>query len=132
MSPFSSEGTNRQEDYRLKSITRGRLTQTLAQEAIRTAQIVNALLGRINEKKFREASVERLWSAVQNHQGLADLQLTVERLTSAYPEFQAQVVAARANVEREQKARIEEAKAPQVYQARFGNTITRNCTLARI
>jgi hypothetical protein len=121
MSPFNSEGNNRQEDIRLRSITRGRLTAALAQEAIRTAQIVTALLGRINEKQFREASVERLWSAVQNHQNLADLKLTIERLTGAYPEFQTQVIAARTILEREQRARIEREKAPQIIQQRFGN-----------
>lgn len=106
MSPFSSEGNNRHEDIRLRSITRGRLTAALAQEALRTAQIVTALRGRINEKQFREASVERLWSAVQNHQNLTDLKLTIERLTGAYTEFQTQVIAARINIERGQRARI--------------------------
>src|SRR5215210_579186 len=121
MSPYNSEGNNRQEDIRLRSITRNRLTATLAQEALRTAAIVTALIGRINERQFREASVERLWSAVQNHQNLTDLKLTVERLTEAYPEFQTQVVAARTNLEREQRARIEQAKAPQIIQQRFAN-----------
>lgn len=132
MSPFNSEGNNRQEDIRLKAITRNRLTQTLAQEAIRTAQIVTSLLARINEKQFREAPIDRLWAAVINHQGLADLQLTVERLTGAYPEFQTQVVAARARVEREQRARIEQEKAPQIVQQRFGNTTYRHGAYAAV
>lgn len=127
MSPYNSEGNNRQEDIRLRSITRNRLTAALAQEALRTAQIVTALLGRINEKQFREAPVERLWSAVLNHQNLAELRLSIERLTGAYPEFRTQVLAARTNVEREQRARIEQAKAPQIFQQKFAYTSLRHC-----
>lgn len=111
-SPYNSEGQNRQEDIRLKSIARNRLTSALAQEALRIRAIVTAILPKINEDRFRFSTVENIWNALQNHPNLASLKLDVERYAGAYSDFQTLVTNSRSRVEREQRARIEEAKNP--------------------
>lgn len=116
MSPFNSEGHNRQEDNRLKSIARNRLTSALAQEALRIREILTGVIARIDDEKFRFASVDDIWNALLRHQNLTALQLEIERQTGAYPEFQTLVNVSRSRVEREQRARLEEAKNPTCRQ----------------
>lgn len=121
MNPFDPEGRNGRESYLLRRLARQRLDEALARRATYAAALVTALIQRIDERQFRESTVERLWSTVQTQLERHQSQAVIDSQTGAYAEFRETVRAAFARVEREQRRRIETALRPHTVARRFGN-----------
>ena len=121
MNPFDPEGRNGKESYLLRRIARQRLDEALARRGTYAAALVTALTQRIDERQFRESTVERLWSTVQTHLERHQSQAVIDSQTGAYAEFRETVRAAFARVEREQRRRLEMALRPYTTARRFGN-----------
>lgn len=121
MNPFDPEGRNGRESYQLRRIARQKLNEALARRATYAAALVTALIERIDEKQFRQSSVDALWATVQSHLERHPSQAVIDSQTGAYAEFRETVRAAFARVEREQRSRIERAQRPHIIRRRFGN-----------
>jgi hypothetical protein len=123
MTPFSNNGTIRQEDIQSRNITRQRIAQAIAQEAQRTELLVTLLIDRVGKNRLNSKSVDNLWNDIQMDGQLKAIRLKADANVSDYPNFSGWLNGQRIRIERTQKARLADSMNTRIYQRRFANTV---------
>ncbi len=118
-SPYASSGVLVAEDIRHRNLARAAISEALAKEEQQMSRLVGMLVEKINSRQVENPDSERLWQTVSAHESLRPFQSKIDANTGDYPSLRESVRACRQRVERQQKARLEDALAPQVEQRRF-------------
>jgi len=123
MTPFSNNGTIRQEDIQSRNIARQRIAQAIAKEAQRTELLVDIVIDQVGQNRLNSRSVDSLWEDLQMDGQLKAIRLTAEANVSDYPGFSAWLNGQRIRIEHAQKMRLAESMNTRIYQRRFANTV---------
>ena len=87
MTPFSNNGTIRQEDIQSRNIARQRIAQAIAKEAQRTELLVDIVIDQVGKNRQNSRSVDSLWDDIQMDGELRAIRLKAEANVSDYPGF---------------------------------------------
>ena len=123
MTPFSNNGTIRQEDIQSRNIARQRIAQAIAKEAQRTELLVDIVIDQVGKNRLNSKSVDSLWDDIQMDGELRAIRLKAEANVSDYPGFSGWLNGQRTRIEHAQKMRLAESMNNRVYQRRFANTV---------
>ena len=123
MTPFSNNGTIRQEDIQSRNIARQRIAQAIAKEAQRTELLVDIVIDQVGKNRLNSKSVDSLWDDIQMDGQLKAIRLTAEANVSDYPGFSGWLNGQRIRIEHAQKMRLAESMNTRIYQRRFANTV---------
>ena len=74
MTPFSNDGTIRQQGIQARNIARQAIAKAIAEEAERTGVLVSNIIRRITMNQLAPKSVEDLWNDIQMDGTLAMIQ----------------------------------------------------------
>src|SRR5205085_5506371 len=123
MTPFSNNGTIRQEDIQSRNIARQRIAQAIAKEAQRTELLVDIVIDQVGKNRLNNKSVDNLWNDIQMDGQLKAIRLKADRNVSDYPGFSGWLNGQRIRIEHAQKMRLAESMNIRIYQRRFANTV---------
>ena len=87
MTPFSNDGTIRQQGIQARNIARHAIAKAIAEEAQRTGVLVSNTIGRITMNQLAPKSVEDLWNDIQMDETLAMIQRKADANVADYPGF---------------------------------------------
>ena len=93
-------GFNRVEHHQIVRVERGKLQRLLELERRIIETLIASIKRQIETKQRLPASVEMIWSKIQNHELVQSVAVQINRLTDAYPQFSRQVESARLCVKR--------------------------------
>ena len=119
MSPFSNNGTIRQEDIFACNITRSNIARSLALEVRKTELLVSALIAR-NEPIT--LPIADLWKQIQADATLLSFVRHTDAHVDAYTQFAGWVRAARLRLADTQTQRLITAFGPRIHAHRFRNS----------
>ena len=119
MSPFSTNGTIRQEDIFACNIARSTIARSLALEARTTDLLVTTLISR-NEPLT--LPVADLWKQIQADATLLSFVRNTDAHVDAYTQFAGWVRAARLRLAYTQTQRLIRAFGPRIHAHRFRNS----------
>lgn len=123
MNPFSTNGTIRQEDIQASNIARSTIARSLAQEAQRTAILVDLILEQVSQNRLNSRSVDQLWADLQNDAHLQQIRQKADANASDYPNFAGWLNGQRLNLETAQRIRLAASMNERIFQRRFGNCL---------
>ena len=121
MSAYTTNGTIRQQDFEARNIARSAIARSLAQEAKQTTILVTLLISRLVTSTALIASIDDLWTRLQNNSDLRLLMLTTDAHIDAFNQFSGWVNAARFALASAQKRRLTRALQARLSQQRFGH-----------
>lgn len=119
--PYSRQGTIRQQDNQACNIARSAIAGSLALEARRTAVLVSALIANIILNQASPKSIEDLWKDIQSDRTLRTIRSKTDANVDAYCQFNGWVQGARRNVADEEKKRMEDEIGFRIYTHQFAN-----------
>ena len=122
MTPFSNDGTIRQEDIQSRNIARQRIAEAIAKEAQRTGLLVTIVIDQVAKNRLHK-SVDNLWNDIQMDGQLKAIRLKADRNVSDYPGFSGWLNGQRIRIEHAQKTRLADSMNTRIYQRRFANTV---------
>lgn len=120
-SPYSSNGTIRQEDIQASYIARSAIARSLAQEAQRTGILVDLFLEQVSANRLNGRSVDQLWNDLQKDALLQDIRFKGSANAYDYPHFSGWLHGQRLSIETTEKMRLAASMNERIYQRRFGN-----------
>ena len=123
MSPYSSNGTIRQEDIHACNIARSTIERSLALEAQHTALLVTTLIPAVLSNKAPLRPINELWKQIQEHPSLCAIVHQTDVNVAAYNQFAGWVKGRRSHVASIQKSRLHDAFAARLFTHRFGNSV---------
>ena len=119
--PYSRQGTIRQQDKQACNIARSAIAGSLALEARRTALLVSAIIAKIILSQATPKPIEDLWKDIQNDPTLRTIRSKTNANVDAYCQFNGWVQGSRRNVADEEKKRMEDEIGFRIYTHQFGN-----------
>ena len=123
MTPFSNNGTIRQEDIQSQNIARQRIAEAISKEAQRTELLVDIVIDQVGKNRLNSKSVDSLWDDIQMDGQLTAIRLKAEANVSDYPGFCGWLNGQRIRIEHAQKMRLADSMNTRIYQRRFANTV---------
>jgi len=123
MTPFSNNGTIRQEDIQSRNIARQRIAEAIAKEAQRTQLLVDIVIDQVGKNRLNSKSVDNLLDEMQMYGELNAIRHTAEANVSDYPGFSGWLNGQRIRIEHAQKMRLADSMNSRIYQRRFANTV---------
>lgn len=87
MSPYTTNGTNRQEDIQARKIASSAIARLLAQEAQQTTILVTNLIALLASSPALIPSVDDLWMRLQNNSSLRLLMHRTDANVDAFTQF---------------------------------------------
>lgn len=120
-SPYTSNGTLRQEDIWACNIARSAIARSLVQEARKTTLLVTTLIGKITTRESTAMPIDDLWKQVQNNAELRAIKQQTDANVDDYSQFSGWVEGERKNIAYNQKTRLEGEIGNRIFEARFGN-----------
>jgi hypothetical protein len=123
MAPYSTNGTIRQQDFEARNIARSAIARSLAQEAKYTTILVTILITQIVTSTALIASIDDLWTRLQNNSDLRLLMNTTDANVDAFNQFSGWVNRARFALACAQKRRLTRALQPRLSRQHFGNSV---------
>ena len=106
MTPFSNDGTIRQEDIQSRNIARQRIAEAIAKEAQRTGLLVTIVIDQVAKNRLNSKSVDNLWNDIQMDGQLKAIRLKADANVSDYPGFSGWLNGQRIRIEHAQKTRL--------------------------
>ena len=86
MTPFSNDGTIRQQGIQARNIARHAIAKAIAEEAQRTGVLVSNTISRITMNQLAPKSVEDLWNDIQMDESLAMIQRKADAMSLTIPD----------------------------------------------
>ena len=123
MTPYTTNGTIRQQDFEARNIARSAITRSLAQEGTHTTLLVTLLINHFLTSTALIAPIDDLWNRVQNNSDLRVLMNTTDANVDAFTQFSGWVNGARFALACVQKRRLTRALQTRLSQQRFGNCV---------
>lgn len=123
MSVYTTTGTIRVQDTEARNIARSVIARSLAQEATQTAILVTRLIALLVTSTALIASVDDLWTRLQNHSALRNVMTTTDANVDAFSQFSDWVNGARFAVASVQKSRLSRALNDRLFQQRFRSCV---------
>ena len=122
-SPYTSNGTIRQEDIHACNIARSAIARSLALEARHTALLVSSLISSILSNQAPLLPIDDLWSTIQGNAALRAIACQTDANVDDYSQFAGWVKGRRSHVAYAQKARLNAVFERRLYAQRFGNSV---------
>ena len=119
MPAYTTNGTIRQQDFEARNIARSAIARSLAQESTHTTILVTRLLALLLNSTALVASVDDLWSRLQNNSDLRLIRHTTDANVDAFTQFSGWVDRARFALASEQKSRLASTLHRRLLQQRF-------------
>lgn len=123
MPAYTTNGTIRQQDFEARNIARSAIARSLAQEATYTTILVTRLLALLLNSTALVASVDDLWSRLQNNSDLRLIMHTTDANVDAFTQFSGWVDRARFTLASAQKSRLASALHSRLLQQRFRSCV---------
>ena len=123
MTPFSNDGTIRQQGIQARNIARQAIAKAIAEEAQRTGVLVSNTIGRITMNQLAPKSVEDLWNDIQMDETLAMIQRKADANVADYPGFSGWLNGERMKIRYGQMKRLYDSVGDRNYQRQFANTV---------
>lgn len=124
MGPFTSNGTNRQEDFHACNIARSAIARSLASEARQTELLVSDTIARNHSTNL---CIADLWTQIQANSNLRSFARQTDAHVDAYSQFAGWVKGFRSRLAYAQKVRLTAEFGERLHARRFrnGNRLTR-------
>ena len=119
--PFSRQGTIRQQDIQACNITRSAIARSLVLEAQRTAVLVAAIICKVQTNQMTPKPLEDLWKSILNDPILRELRSRTDAHVDGYSQFVGWVNGERRNVASDEQRRLDDEIGFRIYTHRFGN-----------
>src|ERR1044072_2093305 len=87
MSAYTTNGTIKQQDFEARNIARSAIARSLAQEAKYTSILVTLLITHLVTSSALIASIDDLWTRLQNNSDLRLLMNTTDANVDAFNQF---------------------------------------------
>lgn len=123
MPAYTTNGTIRQQDFEARNIARSAIARSLAQESTHTTILVTRLLALLLNSTALVASVDDLWSRLQNNSDLRLIRHTTDVNVDAFTQFSGWVDRARFALASEQKSRLASTLHRRLLQQRFRSCV---------
>lgn len=123
MSAYTTNGTIRQQDLEARNIARSVIARSLAQETIQTKILVTRLIALLVSSTALVASVDDLWTRLQNNSELRLIMNTTDVNVDAFTQFSGWVNGARFALASAQKSRLSRALHPHLSRQRAGSRL---------
>jgi len=123
MSPYTSNGTIRQEDIHACNIARSAIAHFLALEAQHTAHLVADLITAVDSNKAPLRPINDLWKQIQDHPSLRAVVRQTDANVDDYAQFAGWVKGRRSSIASMQKSRLSDAFSSRLFTRRFGNSV---------
>ena len=123
MGPFTSNGTNRQEDIHACNIARSAIERSLALEAHQTALLVATLITAVLSNRAPLRPINDLWKQIQDHPSLREVARRTDANVADYNQFSGWVKGRRSHVASTQKSRLNDVFGGHLLTQRFGNSV---------
>ena len=119
MGPFTSNGTNRQEDFHACNIARSAIARSLAFEARHTELLVSDTIARNHSNTLPIAD---LWARIQADSALRSYVRHTDEYVDAYSQFAGWVKGFRSTLAYAQKVRLTAEFGERLHARRFRNS----------
>lgn len=123
MGPYTSNGTNRQEDIHACNIARSAIERSLALEAHHTALLVATLISAVLSNRAPLRPINDLWKQIQDHPSLRAVVRHTDANVADYNQFSGWVKGRRSHVASTQKSRLNDVFGGRLLTQRFGNSV---------
>jgi hypothetical protein len=123
MGPYTTNGTIRQQDFEARNIARSAIARSLTQEANHTTILVTLLITQLVTSTTLIASIDDLWTRLQNNSDLRLLMNKTDVTVDAFTQFSGWVNRARFALASAQKRRLTHALRIRLSQQRSGLSV---------
>ncbi len=123
MSAYTTNGTIRQQDFEARNIARSAIARSLAQEAKHTTILVTLLITQLITSTTLIASIDDLWTRLQNNSDLRLLMNKTDVTVDAFTQFAGWVNGARFALASAQKRRLTRALRIRLSQQCSGHSV---------
>ena len=120
MPAYTTTGTIRQQDFEARNIARSVIARSLAQETLKTTALVTRLIALLVTRTALVASVDDLWTRLQNNSDLRLIMNTTDANVDAFSQYSGWVNGARFALASVQKSRLSRALYPRLSRQRSG------------
>lgn len=114
-----TEGTLCAEDRAIRGIARATVKEALHSVETKTADLLDALIGRLTAQTEARCTIDGLLQFVITHPQMRAETSTIERYVRAFPELETTVADTRERLNTRTRRRLERACAPFQYARRF-------------